>query len=103
MYWFIILFPLLIYPWGYDPYYTTTKTNYLYLFVGAVWLYLIFKKKYRVLLPEKRDSAVELILLILLSLIEISTALSKYTYTAIHGSLDRCEGLITFFCYFPTD
>ncbi|MEO2074639.1 MAG: O-antigen ligase family protein [Bacillus sp. (in: firmicutes)] len=100
MYWFIIMFPLLIYPWGFDPYYTTIKTDYLYLFVIGTWLYLLFKRKYRLLLPAKRDSAVELTLLILLVLIEISTALSKYTYTAVHGSLDRCEGLITYFCYF---
>ena len=99
MFWFIILFPLLIYPWGIDPYYTTTKVWYLDLFVLGTWLYIIFKRKHRTIIPAKKDSIVELLLLLFLFLVELSTAISKYTYTSVHGSLDRGEGLITFFAY----
>jgi O-antigen ligase len=99
MYWFILLFPLLIYPWGIDPYYTTTKVGYLNLFVVGTWLFIILRRKYRTIIPTKRDSTVELFLIIFLCLIEISTAFSKYKYTSVHGSLDRCEGLITYFSY----
>ncbi|WP_404329439.1 O-antigen ligase family protein [Mesobacillus maritimus] len=100
MYWFIILFPLMIYPWGFDPYYTTTKANYLYIFVLLAWIYLLFTRKYRNLIPRKDDSKVEIGLLILfLFLVEISVVISNYTYTSIHGLVDRKEGLISFFSY----
>ncbi|MDR7237417.1 O-antigen ligase family protein [Neobacillus drentensis] len=99
MYWFIILFPLLIYPWGIDPYYTTTKMWYLDLFVLGTWIYLIIKRRHRAIIPEKNNSAIEIFLIIFLLLIEVSTAFSKYTYTSVHGTIDRGEGLITFFSY----
>ncbi|MBU8916640.1 O-antigen ligase family protein [Bacillus sp. FJAT-29953] len=99
MFWFLLLFPLMIYPWGYDPYYTTIKTDYLYLFVIGTWVYIIFKRKYYSLIPEKNNRTILYILIAFLSLIEISTAFSKYNYTAVYGTIDRCEGLITFFCY----
>ncbi|MDN3018497.1 O-antigen ligase family protein [Paenibacillus sp. BSR1-1] len=99
MYWFIVLFPLMIYPWGIDPYYTTTKTNYLYLFVVAAWLFIIFKRKHHTLLPGKDESKAIYILLAFLSLVELSTAFSNYTYSSVYGSIDRKEGLITFFSY----
>lgn len=99
MFWFIVLFPLMIYPWGFDPYYTTTKTNYLYLFVIGMWLFIIFKRKYRTLLPAKNESKVLFVLLVFLTLVEVSTAFSEYNYTSVYGSIDRREGLITFFSY----
>ncbi len=99
MYWFIVLFPLLIYPWGIDPYYTTTKANYLYLFVLGYWLFIFFRKKQRTLIPKKGEKTSFALLIIFLCLIEISTAFSNYTYTSVHGSIDRKEGLITFFSY----
>ena len=46
MYWFILLFPLMIYPWGPLTYYTFPKVFYLDVFVLCTWLYIIFKKKY---------------------------------------------------------
>jgi O-antigen ligase len=100
MYWFLILFPLMIYPWGFDPYYTTTKANYLYIFVVFAWLYLLFTRKYQSLIPKKDDSKVEVgLLLLFLFLVEISVVVSNYTYTSIHGLVDRKEGLISFFSY----
>lgn len=100
MFWFIILFPLLIYPWGFDPYYTDIKTDYLYAFVLGTWLYILFKRKYKVLKPDKGDSTVVVMLLIFLTLIEISTAFSPNKYTSVYGLIDRKEGLISYFCYF---
>lgn len=100
MYWFIILFPLLIYPWGFDPYYTSTKTGYLYAFVLGAWLYLLYKRNYKTLKPDKADSTVAIVLLVFLTLIEISTAFSPNKYTSVYGLIDRKEGLISYFCYF---
>ncbi|MBI0576523.1 O-antigen ligase family protein [Neobacillus cucumis] len=99
MYWFILLFPLLIYPWGYDPYYTTTKANYLYIFVLVAWLSICYKKKYRLLIPKKGEATVEFLIIIFLCLIELSTAFSKSWYTSIFGLIDRKEGLISYFAY----
>ncbi|WP_191269790.1 O-antigen ligase family protein [Neobacillus kokaensis] len=99
MYWFIVLFPILIYPWGIDPYYTTTKANYLFVFILCYWLYIFWKKKQHTLIPEKGERTIFVLLIIFLCLIEISTAFSKYTYTSVHGTIDRKEGLITFFSY----
>nr|WP_263325542.1 O-antigen ligase family protein [Neobacillus sp. Marseille-Q6967] len=100
MYWFIILFPLLIYPWGFDPYYTTTKANYLYIFVLGTWLYILLKRKYPILKPDKGDTTAIGALLLFLTLIEISTAFSPNSYTSVYGLIDRKEGLLSFFCYF---
>jgi O-antigen ligase len=100
MYWFIILYPILIYPWGFDPYYTSTKTGYLYAFVLCAWIYILFKRKFQTLKPDKGDSAVVILLLVFLTLIEISTAFSPNKYTSVYGLIDRKEGLISFFCYF---
>ena len=100
MFWFIILFPILIYPWGFDPYYTTTKTGYLYAFVLGTWLYILFKRRYRSLKPDKGDKTIVILLLIFLTLIEISTAFSPNNYTSVYGLIDRKEGLISYFCYF---
>ncbi|MDR7077905.1 putative inorganic carbon (HCO3(-)) transporter [Neobacillus niacini] len=100
MFWFIILFPILIYPWGFDPYYTTTKTGYLYAFVLATWLYILFKRRYRSLKPDKGDKTIVILLLLFLTLIEISTAFSPNNYTSVYGLIDRKEGLISYFCYF---
>jgi O-antigen ligase len=99
MFWFIILFPILIYPWGFDPYYTSTKTGYLYAFVLCTWLYILFKRKYKTLKPDSGDSAVVIFLLIFLTLIELSTAFSPNKYTSVYGLIDRKEGLISFFSY----
>ncbi|MCL6571837.1 MAG: O-antigen ligase family protein [Bacillus sp. (in: Bacteria)] len=99
MYWFIILFPLLIYPWGFDPYYTEIKTNYLYIFVVGTWLLIILKGRYRSLIPAKGDASIETFLLLFLCLIEISTAFSNWKYTSVYGMIDRKEGLISFFSY----
>ena len=100
MYWFIILFPLLIYPWGFDPYYTSTKTGYLYAFVLGTWLYILFKRKFKTLKPDKGDSTIVVLLLLFLTLIELSTAFSPNKYTSVYGLIDRKEGLISYFCYF---
>jgi O-antigen ligase len=98
MYWFIILFPLMIYPWGIDPYYTFPKTSYLLLFVLVYWLYVFVKRKNiniqtRTFFPEK-------LILILTVLIGISTFFSVDKETSIYGILDRKEGIITLYCYF---
>jgi O-antigen ligase len=100
MYWFIILFPLLIYPWGFDPYYTSTKTGYLYAFVLIAWLYILYKRKFQSLKPDKSDSTIVILLLLFLTLIELSTAFSPNKYTSVYGLIDRKEGLISYFCYF---
>ncbi|OLS41516.1 O-antigen ligase [Bacillus sp. MRMR6] len=99
MFWFIILFPLMIYPWGFDPYYTTVKANYLYLFVFGTWAYLLFKRKYRTVMPEKQDTNVGILLLLFLCLVEISAAFSGRSYTSVYGLIDRKEGLLSYFSY----
>lgn len=99
MFWFIILFPLLIYPWGIDPYYTSTKTGYLYAFVLVTWLYILYKRKYKTLKPDSADSVVVVMLFLFLTLIELSTAFSPRNYTSVYGLIDRKEGLISYFCY----
>lgn len=100
MYWFILLFPLMIYPWGYDPYYTFPKTAYLQIFILCTWLYVFIKRK-KVLnkfienkiLPEK-------LLLLLSILIGVSTLLSIDRIISIFGYADRMEGLLTYYSYF---
>jgi len=99
MYWFILLFPLLIFPWGFDPYYTDPKTNYLYLFVIGTWLYVLVKRKFRSIFPSKEHNLIIYTLLVFLCLIEISTAFSDYRYTAVYGLTGRKEGLISLFAY----
>ncbi|WP_462412401.1 O-antigen ligase family protein [Neobacillus sp. Marseille-QA0830] len=99
MYWFILLFPLLIYPWGFDPYYTDPKTNYLYLFVIGTWLYVLFKRKFRSLFPSQEHNMAVYTLFVFICLVEISTAFSDYRYTSVYGLIDRKEGLISFFSY----
>jgi O-antigen ligase len=100
MYWFIILFPLLIYPWGFDPYYTIPKVGYLQMFVLGSWLYFLLKGKYRTINFSKQNMKYELIIVVLFCLVILSTILSINHKTSLYGTKDRYEGLLTYFSYF---
>jgi O-antigen ligase len=100
MFWFIILFPLLIYPWGYDPYYTIPKVAYLQLFVLGSWLFFLLKGKFRKINCSKQYIKVELIIGVLFCLLIFSTMLSINHKTSLYGTKDRYEGLLTYFSYF---
>ncbi|MEH6907271.1 hypothetical protein, partial [Neobacillus drentensis] len=83
MYWFILLFPLMIYPWGYDPNYTMPKVAYLNLFVMGFWLFIVLKRKYWTIRLKGTFISVEFIVLIFILLIMISTSLSVNKTTSI--------------------
>jgi O-antigen ligase len=100
MFWFIILFPLLIYPWGYDPYYTIPKVAYLQIFVLGSWLYLVIKRKYQTVNFSKQNMTFEFVIGILFCLVILSTLLSINHKTSLYGTKDRYEGLLTYFSYF---
>jgi O-antigen ligase len=99
MYWFILLFPLMIYPWGPLIYYTFPKVFYLDVFVLCTWLYIILKKKYWNTGLPKSSLKVEYIVLVFMCLVGISTALSVNKVTSFYGTDTRFEGLVTFFSY----
>lgn len=99
MFWFILLFPLLIYPWGYDPYYTIPKTAYLQLFVLGTWLYIIIKKRYRSFSLHTPNFKIEYIIILFLCLVCLSTLLSVNIKTSLYGTKDRYEGTLTLFAY----
>ncbi|KKK33046.1 hypothetical protein WQ57_24155 [Mesobacillus campisalis] len=99
MFWFLILFPLLIYPWGYDPYYTLPKVGYLQVFVLMSWLYIIIKRKYKNLALTKSEFKIEAIIICFISLICLSTLFSVDPQTALYGTKNRYEGLLTLFSY----
>lgn len=99
MYWFIILFPFLIYPWGPDPYYTQPKAAYLYVFVLGYWLFVIFKRKYWSENIKKDIYLTELMIGLLLLFIIFSTIFSINNNIALYGAEKRYEGALTLFCY----
>lgn len=100
MFWFIILFPILIYPWGFDPYYTFPKTAYLQIFVLVTWLYIFIKRKSLFIKITKHDLLPEKIIFILFLLVGVSTIFSVDRMTSIYGVMDRKEGIFTLFSYF---
>ncbi|MGG1400380.1 O-antigen ligase family protein [Bacillus salipaludis] len=89
----------MIYPWGYDPYYTLPKVVYLDIFVLATWLYIILKRKYRTLNLTKSYLKAEFIILLFLSLIVISTMFSVDLKTSLYGTKNRYAGALSIFCY----
>jgi O-antigen ligase len=99
MYWFILLFPLLIYPWGIERYYTLPKFYYLELFVVLTWLSIIFKRKSWEIDLRKPFFSIELIVCLFLFLVGLSTLFSVNQHVSIYGRLGRHEGLLTFLCY----
>ncbi|MGJ7920059.1 O-antigen ligase family protein [Neobacillus sp. LXY-4] len=99
VYWFILLFPFLIYPWGIERYYTNIKFIYLELFVVLTWLSIIIKRKSWEVNLKKPYFSIELIVFVFLCLVGFSTIFSVNQYASIYGRLGRHEGLLTFLCY----
>ncbi|WP_026572287.1 O-antigen ligase family protein [Bacillus sp. UNC438CL73TsuS30] len=102
MYWFILLFPLLIYPMGPegpDTYYAKLKVLYLDGFVLIYWLYIIFKRKYWTLEKEKFYLTMEFLILIFISLVGLSTTFSVDKMNSFYGRVFRKEGFVTYFSY----
>ena len=99
MYWFILLFPLLIYPWGIERYYTYIKFAYLEIFVVLTWLSIIIRRKSWDIDLKKPYFSIELIIILFLSLIGISALFSVNQYASIYGRIGRNEGLLAFLCY----
>jgi O-antigen ligase len=99
MYWFILLFPLMIYPWGYDPNYTMPKVAYLNLFVLGTWLYIVLKKKYWTNSLRKSYLTVEYIVIVFICLVGVSTIFSVNRITSLYGTEYRYEGLLALFSY----
>lgn len=99
MYWFILLFPLLIFPWGIERYYTLPKFYYLELFVLITWLSIIIKRRTWEINLKKPYLSLELIVFLFLILIGLSTIFSVNQYVSIYGRHGRHEGLLAFLCY----
>lgn len=99
VYWFILLFPFLIYPWGIERHYTFTKFVYLEIFVVIMWLSLIIKRKSWDINLRKPYLSIELIGIVFLCLIGLSTFFSVNPHASIYGRLGRHEGLLSFMCY----
>jgi len=99
MFWFILFFPLLIYPWGYDPYYTIPKTAYLQLFVLGAWMYIVMKKRYQLFTMAASPFNIEYIIILFFGFISLSTLFSVDTQTSLFGVKDRYEGILTLFSY----
>jgi putative inorganic carbon (HCO3(-)) transporter len=99
MFWFILLFPLLIYPWGPEPYYTLPKVLYLYIFVISTWIIIGLKRKYWTQYFEKRILSIEIIALIFICLVGISSLFSVNKTISVFGSGARFEGLLTLISY----
>ncbi|WP_284036121.1 O-antigen ligase family protein [Neobacillus sp. 114] len=99
MFWFLLSFPLMIYPWGYDPSYTMPKVAYLNIFVLGSWLFIILRKKYWTMNLKKPYQSVELIVVIFLCLAIISTIFSVNLKTSLYGTKYRYEGILTYFSY----
>ncbi|WP_147532503.1 O-antigen ligase family protein [Bacillus marasmi] len=99
MYWFILIFPFLIYPWGPDPYYTQPKVAYLYVFVLGYWLFVILKRKYGSFEFTNKTISMEFIVGLFFLLIIFSSVFSVNIDTALYGTSGRYEGALTLFCY----
>lgn len=99
MYVFILLFPLMIYPWISEPYFTIPKVFYLVLFVLCTWLIVLFRKKYWKNNISKSFTNIEFVILLFASLITISTLFSSHKFTTVFGTSLRYEGLITLVSY----
>jgi O-antigen ligase len=99
VYWFILLFPLLIYPWGIERYYTMTKFAYLQIFVVVMWLTIIWRRKSWEIDWKKPHLSIEAISIVFLCLVGLSTIFSVNQYVSIYGRLGRQEGLLAFMCY----
>lgn len=99
MYWFLLLFPLMIYPWGYDPIFTTPKYFYLQMFVFLSWLFIIIRRKYQSIELDKSKFRIEILVAIFIGFICLSTVFSVNQMTSIYGTENRSEGLFTFVAY----
>jgi O-antigen ligase len=99
MYWFILLYPFLIYPWGTDPYYTVPKFVYLISFVTVYWTILVVIRRKWFMHIHKTYTPVEGILSVFIGLMVLSTIFSVNQTTSIYGTDFRYEGLITLFSY----
>jgi O-antigen ligase len=99
MYWFILFFPFLIFPWGADPYYTAPKVFYLVFFVFIMWTVLLIIRKKWLMYQHQYFSKVEIILTIFIILIILSTIFSVNPETSIFGSVHRFEGVISLISY----
>lgn len=99
MHWFILLFPLLIYPWGPDPYYTVSKMLYLNSFIVSIWILLLFKRKEWTRFVKEPFTKLELVTIVFLGLVILSTIFSVEPKTSLFGAPLRYEGLLTLFSY----
>lgn len=99
MYLFILLFPLMIYPWVSEPFYTLPKVFYLVLFVFCTWLLIFFRKKYWIKNFSKPFTKIELVVFLFMALIVMSTMFSSHKISAFFGLTLRYEGLISLFAY----
>lgn len=101
MYWFIVLFPLMIYPWGLDPSYADPKLLYLKLFVLCYWINILVSRKFRVVYHPIPNLTVEIIIFTYLCLVSLSTLFSIDKFTSFYGASQRYEGLLSI-CLFAS-
>jgi O-antigen ligase len=99
MYWFIILFPLLIYPWTHLYYYSIPKVFYLDFFVICVWCTLLVKRRIWNVNISIKLLTIEKVLAVFLGLVFLSSLFSVNIVTSFIGSSLRYEGLFTFVSY----
>lgn len=97
---FAVFFPFLIYPHGILMHYSQPKSSYLTLFVALMWilfLYFRFLKKNNDYLIRFRK--IDVLSLLLVVFIIISTLFSVDPSVAYRGYYLRYEGLAAWFCY----
>ncbi|WP_423799533.1 O-antigen ligase family protein [Neobacillus sp. SAB-20_R2A] len=99
MYWFLLLFPLIIFPWGLESFSTIPKLFSLYLFVLSTLVILAYNRKYWVQNIQKRLTIAEKIICVLLLLIGVSTIFSINKTVAVIGFPTRFEGFLSLFSY----
>lgn len=97
--WFVVLFPLFIFPWGSDPIFTYFKVIYLNLFVGLVWLFIVVNRKWWLQQVQGPFSKIDYLIVVFVSLLGISTLLSVDHATSILGTAGRNEGILTLLSY----
>lgn len=78
--------------------YSAKTTFYIVITLVILFAYIVVNYNTKI----KKPSTYTYILLIYLTLVSISTIMSKYGTDAIFGNAGRGEGLITIFCYIVT-
>lgn len=97
--WFIVLFPLLIFPWGFEIFESFSYLIYLYIFVASSWLLLLKRREHWYKNIDKPITGVEYCIILLLVLLIISTINSINPFISLFGMVYRFEGLFTIVCY----